>query len=163
MVCDICHKNHATIHLTEIVNDEIVEMHICQECAQSKAKTLNEQLHLSGFLGGLAATQENKGSRESRLKCSFCGFRFQEFKTKGRLGCGVCYSSFRQQLIPLIKKIHGSVRHVGKVPAHIHIEKGLSFEAELKELRLRLERAIQLEEYEEAARLRDEIRKLERK
>lgn len=160
MVCDICHKNHATIHLTEIINEEIVEMHICQDCANSKAQALNEQFHLSGFLGGLAEAPEKKTQAETRLKCSVCGLRFQEFKAKGRLGCGACYSSFHQQLAPLIKKIHGSIRHVGKSPAHI--KGGLLFDVELRELRLRLERAIQLEEYEEAARLRDEIRKLEK-
>ncbi len=161
MVCDICHKNHATIHLTEIVDTKIVEMHICQDCAQAKAKILNEQLHLSGFVGALAGTGEEKSKKEAKLKCSFCGFKFEDFKAKGRLGCGTCYEAFRKQLLPLIKKIHGSTRHVGKIPNTS--SQGDSLNLEIRELKIRLQRAIQIEEYEEAARLRDNIRKLENK
>ncbi|MCQ9204807.1 MAG: UvrB/UvrC motif-containing protein [Omnitrophica bacterium] len=160
MLCDVCHKNIATVHLTEIINEKVVEMHVCQTCAQSKASELNEQLNISDFLGGLAAMGEFKAQKQLP-KCSACGFDYGDFKKKGRLGCGRCYVTFRQQLLPFLKRIHGLIKHTGKAP--FQIDREMSVQVKLKELRKRLERAIQLEEYEEAARLRDEIKKLEKK
>lgn len=160
MLCDICQKNIATVHLTEIINDKVIEMHICQACAQSKAQELSEQPDISNFLAALAG-EENIKSQEYSLKCSFCGLKFGEFKKKGRLGCSRCYLDFKRQLLPLLKKIHGSSRHIGKIP--LHIDKEISFEIKLEELRKQLKRAIQLEEYEDAAHLRDEIKRLEKR
>lgn len=159
MLCDICHKNSATVHLTEIINDKIIEMHICQACAKSKTEELNEQLNMSDFLGGLVGVGEAK-KEERLLKCSSCRLSYSEFKKKGKLGCNYCYVTFRRQLLSLLKKIHGSVRHIGKCP--LHIDKKMPIEAKIKEVHERLERAIQLEEYEEAAGLRDEIKRLKR-
>jgi len=158
MLCDICHKNIATIHLTEIINDKVVEMHVCQACAKSKAQELSDQFSLSDFVGGLADIGEKK-RKEQALKCPTCGLSYAEFKKKGRLGCEGCYKTFRQQLLPLLKKIHSATRHSGKIP--LHLEKKVTAQIKLKELEARLQRAIQLEEYEEAARLRDEIKKLQ--
>ena len=157
MICDICHQNIATMHLTEIVNDKVVEMHICQVCAQSKAKELQEQINISGFLGGLLG-MEDFGVKGQTLKCPKCGFSYADFKKKGRLGCSHCYVTFKQLLLPLLKKIHSAVRHTGRSPA----KKGRKEPAALKVERLRLElsEAIKHEEYEQAAKLRDEIKKI---
>jgi protein arginine kinase activator len=160
MICDICQKNSATVHLTEIVNDKVVEMHICQACASFKAEELNVQFNISDFLGGLAGTESLRADKQS-LRCKSCGFSYEDFKKKGRLGCSRCYSVFKQQLLPLLKKIHSSARHVGKVPGKARQK--VSLELDVQELRKRLMRAIKLEEYEEAASLRDKIRKLEKK
>ena len=148
MVCDICQKNSATVHLTEIVNDKVVEMHICQACASLKAEELNGQFNISDFLGGLAGAEGLRANKPA-LKCKSCGFSYEEFKKKGRLGCSRCYSVFKQQLLPLLKKIHSSARHVGKIPGKAR--PGVSLELDVEELRNRLSRAIKLEEYEEAA------------
>ncbi len=158
MLCDICRKNLATVHLTEIINDKIVEMHICQSCAQSKTEELNEQLNIADFLGGLVGAKEAKFSKVL-LRCSSCGLRWSDFKKRGRLGCDNCYTLFREQLLPLLKRIHSSTRHTGKIP--LHIDKRMSLEAKVKELHEQLRRAVQLEAFEEAAHLRDEIKKLE--
>ena len=158
MLCDICGKNKATVHLTEIINEKVVEMHICQACAQSKAEELNEQLNISDFLGGLVETGKFK-KKESLVKCASCGLSYEEFKKKGRLGCGSCYVTFRQQLLTLLKKIHSSVSHAGKIPLGVH--KRILPKAKNEELRERLDRAIKLEDYEEAARLRDEIKRID--
>ena len=160
MLCDICHKNNATVHLTEIINERVVEMHICQACAQSKANELNKHLNISGFLGSLA-DMIGSPSRESPLKCSSCGLSYEEFKKKGRLGCGNCYVAFRKLLLPLLKKVHSATQHTGKIP--VHIDKKVSRQLKIKDLQKRLQRAIQLEEYEEAAKLRDQIKGLEKK
>jgi protein arginine kinase activator len=158
MLCDICHKNIATVHLTEIINDKVVEMHICQKCAKEKADQIQEQLSISDLLGGLVELEEKR--ERSFLKCSNCGLTYREFKKKGRLGCLNCYLTFKEKLFPLLKKIHGAVRHTGKSPLNLKGE--ISLQDRLRDLRERLERAIKLEEYEEAARLRDQIKELEK-
>lgn len=157
MLCDICHKNIATVHLTEIVNDKVTEMHICQFCAKSKTEELKEQFNISGLLGGLADAAGVR-KQDALLKCNFCGLTYADFKKKGRLGCAKCYSSFKVQLTPLLKKIHSSIRHSGKFPVQAAMK--VSLDAKLKELKDCLERAVKLEEFEEAAHLRDEIKKL---
>jgi len=159
MLCDICHKNIATVHLTEIVNDKVVEMHICQACAQSKSEGFSQQPNISDFLSGLVSAGRTR--KEDRvLKCPACGFNYSDFRKKGRLGCNQCYTAFRRQLLPLLKKIHGATRHTGKIP--LDIKQSVSPEGKLKELNRQLERAIQLEEYEDAARIRDQIKELDK-
>ena len=160
MLCDICHKNIATVHLTEIINDKVVEMHICQGCAKTKAEELKEQLSISDLLGGLIEIGEAE-KKELAARCSVCGLTYSGFKKKGRLGCGNCYKTFRNKLIPLLKKIHGSTHHAGKFPSPL--EKKISAQTKLEELKDKLQRVIQLENYEEAAQLRDQIKKLEKK
>ncbi|UCG35719.1 MAG: UvrB/UvrC motif-containing protein [Candidatus Omnitrophota bacterium] len=159
MLCDICHKNMATVHLTEIVNDKVVEMHICQKCAKSKAEELKNQLSISELLSGL---MDIEGISETRpaLKCPVCGMSYADFKKQGRLGCENCYATFKDRLFPLLRKVHGTTRHSGKVPGAVA---KVSASERLEELKKRLERAIEMEEYEEAARLRDEIKKAEKK
>ena len=95
------------------------------------------------------------------LRCPSCGLSYEDFKKKGRLGCGKCYETFRRSLLPLLKKIHSATTHVGKTPASL--EKRASSQLKTEELYQRLRRTIQLEEYEEAAKLRDQIKELERK
>ncbi len=158
MLCDICHKNKATVHLTEIVNNKVVELHICQVCAQFKTEELSEQMNMSDFFSGLAGNVDAHEEGYS-LKCPSCGLFYSEFKKKGRLGCGECYSSFRKQLLPLLKNIHSSIKHVGKTPKAV--DKKIFIKVKIKELTESLNRAINLEEYEEAAKLRDRIKELE--
>ena len=164
MLCDLCHKNGATVHLTEIVNDKVVEMHICQKCARSKTAELKDQLSISELLSGL---MDIEGISEARpaLKCPVCGMTYTDFKKSGRLGCETCYATFKDKLFPLLKKVHGSLHYSGKTPtAKAPVAKQKVSDSEsLKELKKRLERAIEMEEYEEAARLRDETKKLEKK
>lgn len=157
MLCDLCHKNSATVHLTEVVNDKVVEMHICQSCAKLKTQDFKEQFNIADLLGGLVDTVGVR-KEDTLLKCNSCGMTYADFKKKGRLGCAGCYTTFKTQLVPLFKKIHSSIHHEGKSP--IKAGTNLSRELKLKDLKERLERAIKLEEYEEAARLRDEMKKI---
>jgi protein arginine kinase activator len=159
MLCDLCHNHIATVHLTEIIDEKVTELHICQGCAKSKTEELKQQLNISDFVGGLIPGGQNR-EKDTNLKCSCCGISFYDFKKKGRLGCANCYVAFKAQLVPLIKKIHGSVHHRGKFPHHVGED--LVIGEKVKVLKARLERAIQLEEYEEAANLRDQIRELEK-
>jgi len=159
MLCDICHKNTATVHLTEVINDQVVELHICQDCAQTKTEELGGQLNISYFLGGLSGARKAQ-DKSKEVKCPSCGLSFSDFQKKGRLGCGQCYKTFRAQIIPLIRKIHSSARHVGKTP-HKEVKSPQPKDA-LEELKKGLIRAVGLEEYEEAARIRDKIKELEK-
>jgi len=161
MLCDICGKNEATVHLTEIVNDKMTKLHLCEECAKEKGAEMEEHFGLSDLLAGLAdigATAEP--SLIETIKCRSCGFTYQDFKKTGRLGCGDCYEAFKKQLAPLLKRIHGADRHVGKIP--ITVGKTIRDTRTLQELKMQMEKAIQTEEFEEAARLRDQIRELEK-
>ncbi|MBU0694807.1 MAG: UvrB/UvrC motif-containing protein [Candidatus Omnitrophica bacterium] len=160
MLCNVCHKNIATVHLTEIINAEVTEIHLCQVCARHKTEELKGQLSVFDLLGGLSQMGKLK-KEEVSLKCSFCGLAYKEFKRKGRLGCGNCYTTFKHQLLPILKNIHGATQHTGKFP--LSVRRKETFRTKIKELRKRLERAIGIEEYEEAASLRDEIRKLEKR
>lgn len=161
MVCDICNKTNATVHLTEIINDKVVEMHICQVCAQAKTNELNKHLNISGFLGSLADMVGSLPSERGLLRCPSCGLSYEDFKKTGRLGCGKCYETFRRFLLPLLKKIHSATTHTGKAP--VSLDKKVSGQLKVAELHQRLRRAIQLEEYEEAAKLRDQIKELGKK
>ncbi len=160
MLCDICKKIEATVHLTEIVNDKMTKLHLCEECAKEKGAEMEEHFGLSDLLAGLAdlgATAEP--SIVDSMKCPTCGFTYQDFKKVGRLGCGDCYEAFKKQLAPLLKRIHGADRHVGKIP--VTVGKTIKDTRTLQELKMQMEKAIQTEEFEEAAKLRDKIRELE--
>jgi protein arginine kinase activator len=169
MQCDACGKKEATVHLTEIVNEKVTKLHLCEECAKAKGAEMEEHFGLSDLLAGLADLGSNVGAEAPVLvKCPACGFTYQDFKKAGRFGCGDCYEAFRKQLDPLLKRIHGANRHIGKVPlAAGPAPKGAKAAQEskalldLKALKIRLEKAIQAEEFEEAAKLRDMIRALE--
>jgi len=162
MLCDLCGKNQATVHLTEIIDDQMSELHLCEECAHKKSMQMEQQFGLSDLLAGLAEFGKPEETVEAAsIKCSNCGLSYQDFKRVGRLGCGECYSSFKKYLMPLLKKIHGSTQHLGKSPYKVVTRP--KKKVELTELRLSLQRAIEKEEFEEAARLRDKIRELEKK
>jgi protein arginine kinase activator len=154
MLCDICHKNIATVHLTEVINDKVVEMHICQSC--TKTEEFKENVSIQELLGGLMDITETNKKEKISLKCPGCGLTYDDFRKKARLGCGKCYPIFKQQLLPLLKKIHGSIHYNGKMP--VNSEPKISKENKAEELQKRLDMAIQLEEFEEAARLRDELK-----
>ena len=163
MVCNICGKNQATVHLTEIIDDQITELHLCEECAQKKGAQMESHFGLSDLLAGLAdlGTQFNKTKTEAKLKCSKCGLTYEDFKKVGRLGCGECYNAFKEALVPLLKRIHGSTQHYGKSPKKA--AKMVKAKNELEMLKEKLQKAIQKEDFEEAAKLRDKIRELEKK
>lgn len=162
MLCDVCGKNEAMVHLTEIINDKVTKLHLCEECAKDKGAEMEEHFGLSDLLAGLADLGTDiEPDMMGTIKCGSCGFTYTNFKKAGRLGCGDCYDAFKNQLSPLLKRIHGADRHVGKVP--LRAGKTVKDTRTLQELRVKMEKAIQSEEFEEAAKLRDKMRELERK
>ncbi|UCD55490.1 MAG: UvrB/UvrC motif-containing protein [Candidatus Omnitrophota bacterium] len=165
MQCDICHTREATVHLTEIINNKVTKLHLCEQCAREKSQEMEEHFGLADLLSGLAdlvpvVEKDEKITAETGIKCA-CGFTFNSFRKMGRLGCPKCYETFKEQLSPLLRKIHGSDRHTGKLPMKKEAIRGKG--ALLSDLKTKLEKAIKLEEFEEAARLRDQLKALERK
>ena len=162
MLCERCQKRQASMHITKIVNGQKQEQHLCEECAkESEMLVFAVTPHVftvQDFLKGMfhpVSHQEPK----SAVACPECGMTYQDFSRSGKIGCGTCYKVFAQDLEPVIRRIHGTSAHTGKVPRR----SGEVLEVRQKLIRLRqsLEKAVEREEYEAAASFRDEIRALE--
>lgn len=165
MICDNCGSGDAVVHLTQIVNNEMSTFHLCEKCAAEKGlETTPEPVNfpLSDFLAQMGETQTScpEPADSSVTACSFCGLTFKDFRDTGRLGCPHCYTSFEGSLRGLLRRIHGGTQHMGKVylppdPSATEMEK------RLETLRRKLQRAVETEDFERAALIRDEIRSLE--
>ncbi|MDR3645216.1 MAG: UvrB/UvrC motif-containing protein [Clostridia bacterium] len=164
MLCERCGKNPATTYYKEVVNGKTKEIHLCSECAEELGNGLFQGMNgfadfgLSSLLGSLFA-QSMPVPATSVKRCSSCGTSFEELAQNAQAGCANCYKEFYTQLLPSIERIHGKTRHIGKVPASA--SKELRQHRELEELRQRLADAVNAQEYEKAAELRDKIRGLE--
>lgn len=181
MICDVCKKKKATVHLTEIVDGKTAEMHICEDCAKERSIQMEQQFGLADLLAGLSDFgKQVKTEEKTKLQCPNCGLNYEDFRKFGRLGCSECYNAFRGHLSSLLKKIHGSSQHLGKKPSGRPIvkvtpgaaskaipvspvKKVLSSEEALQDLKMKLQQAILAEDFETAASLRDKIRQLEKK
>jgi protein arginine kinase activator len=161
MICQSCKKAVATVHLTEIEQGQKREVHLCDACAQKKGmgSPFNLGNLVSELAGAAKASEPAVGPESPETVCEECGMTYPEFRTGGRLGCSHDYDAFREGLVPLLERIHGATQHVGKVPTRMG--SSMAREKELIELRRELQKAIQREEYERAAKLRDRIRTLE--
>lgn len=164
VMCKQCGIRPAKVHYTEIVNNNMVTMDLCVECAEAKGIDVQKAggYGLGDLVAGLIDTAaQDQSEKLGKVQCPECGFRYSEFKKTGRFGCAACYQAFEPQLRPLLRQIHGSVRHQGRSPS------GLAPKAvvrrELMDLKEELAKAVSNEEYEEAARIRDRIKQLETK
>jgi protein arginine kinase activator len=159
MKCQSC-SQPATVHLTDIVQGQKKELHLCQACAEQQQLLKHQELNLSAILQTVIGQHVSQLSDDlARLTCPACGIKYMEFRAEGRLGCPHDYVVFRTGLEPLLQRIHRAARHVGKSPRHGgHHAARL---AELVTLRQQLRAAVEAEAYEEAARLRDLLRQKE--
>lgn len=166
MKCQICRERAANIVFTKIVNSEKVVLHICNECARQKGLTI-EITHSEPFPDenpDVKATLFHEHRHEDvtpDLMCRSCGLAFAEFKKSGFFGCDQCYNAFDMYIVNILKQIHGSAVHQGKVP--LNIAGDIELKKHLRTLRQRLQRCIEAEEYERAAELRDKISSIEGK
>ncbi|MFH1359992.1 MAG: UvrB/UvrC motif-containing protein [Candidatus Omnitrophota bacterium] len=163
MQCDVCAKKKATVHLTEIVDDQMTELHLCEDCAREKSVQMEQQFGLADLLAGLTDfSKQPKTVEKIKLSCTNCSLSYEDFRKFGRLGCSECYTSFGEHLNVLLKKIHGSGKHYGKAPVKMSkaIEKTVTG---LQQLKDQLRQMIEMENFEEAAKIRDQIRQLENK
>jgi len=164
MLCQICGKNPATVHFTEIHDNKMSEIHVCERCAEEKGMHTPAQQHkfeiadlLAGMVDAMTHTEEE---RIGHVQCPRCGLLYSSFKETGRLGCSECYTAFQFQLRPLLRRIHGDTRHRGKSPSHAGTGTASSGAREMQRLHDDLQRAVEREEFEKAAGIRDEIRRL---
>jgi len=161
MVCEKCLKRHATVHMQQIINGQKAEMHLCQECAGQADSPFSFEQFLQGLLDVFGGMPENVSPQmqSAQYNCLVCGLPYENFKRTGKLGCAECYQTFRREMDPILKNIQGSNRHEGKYP--LKAGAGLLNLRKIGKLKIELSKAIGEEQYEEAARLRDEIRALE--
>ena len=163
MKCQNCGSENAVIHLTQIVDDEMKTLHLCDRCAAEKGletSTVPANFPLTDFLANMGPEERSPEEETPTRTCAFCALTFAEFKETGRLGCPHCWSSFEVQLRGLLRRIHGGSQHVGKV--YLSPDPSVSErEKRLDALQRKLQRAVELEEFERAAKLRDEIRATE--
>ena len=157
MLCDLCKKNVATVHLTEMDEGKIKKIDVCESCSKEKGVNDSTGYSLAGLLLGLGAAQELEQG-DGGLKCPSCGFSQSDFKKAGRLGCSECYKTFAEGLEALLKTMHKSTTHVGKVPRLLR--QNLDYVEQLKAMQGRLEKAVNEEDFEQAALLRDEIKQI---
>lgn len=157
MLCDICKKNVATVHLTQMVEGKTKKVDLCEGCSKEKGVDDPTGFSLADLLLGLGAAQEiEQASGGAEIKCPHCGFTQADFKKAGRLGCAECYKVFSEGLETLLKTMHKGTRHVGKVPQVYKQSQDLA--DKLKSLQKKLEKAISEEDFETAATLRDELK-----
>lgn len=154
MLCERCHKNQATAVLTQNVNGRTVTEHLCAECA-----------YLNGFTGlfngfPFGEVLQSMSRSSGAKRCEECGTSLDEIAESGRIGCAACYKTFRAELMPTIQNIHGKASHVGKRPNRTH--RGLPEKVQIEQLKSDMQQAVANENFEIAARLRDEIRRLQR-
>jgi protein arginine kinase activator len=174
MTCDECGKNKATVHLTEIINEQITKLNLCEACAKLKGNDVEQHFGIADLLAALSDVEQETPAvggaagttAPAKNKCAQCGLTYEDFKKIGRLGCGDCYQSFKTSLTPLLKRIHGSNQHMGKSPSPISIKElkvSTKLHEELEAAKQELLKAVKKEEFEEAATLRDKIKFLEKK
>jgi len=162
MICENCGSTDAVVHLTQIVNNQMSTHHLCEKCAAEKGLDSGPSVGDLPLLDVIAQIAEDPAvdTHWGSGECAFCGLTHDDFRRTGRLGCPHCYESFSVELPRLLRRIHGGAKHVGKVylppdPTASELEKRLDG------LRRRLERAVQSEDFERAAEIRDQIRSLE--
>ncbi len=149
--CDLC-SQPATVHLTQIVNNKVHKVDLCESCAQAKGVTDPGGFSLSDLL---VKASLNPEATSSGLRCEACGFTQADFKKHGRFGCPQCYETFSTMVEPMLENMHKGNVHTGKVPSNALERK--TREDRLRELEANLQSAIKDERYEDAARYRDEI------
>ena len=157
MLCMLCKQNPAKVHLTQIVEDKMQKVDLCEDCAKQKGVNDPASFSLADVLLGLGASQELAPSNSGvEIRCPGCGFTQADFKKAGRLGCAQCYHTFAEGLGELLKSMHKGTKHVGKIPAALRQGRDLS--ERLKHLQKKLDKAVTSEDFEQAASLRDEIK-----
>ncbi|MBQ2700954.1 MAG: UvrB/UvrC motif-containing protein [Clostridia bacterium] len=157
MMCEECGQNPATVILALNVNGESTQKHLCASCME-KLKTSFSKGDLQSFLTSILSDIAATDMPEKELNCSRCGLSYREFKKTGRLGCAQCYQDFRDELKPMLLKIHGRSQHAGRMPRISQKEQ--EQQQMLCDLRKRMEEAVSQENFEEAALLRDQIKQL---
>lgn len=179
MLCDNCGKREANVRYQENINGRKKELNLCEECSQKLGINkidFNMPIDFSSFFGGFFEELENQEfmpflNDVKTLKCENCGYTFDDIVKTGRLGCQNCYNIFEEHINPIIKRIQGADNHVGRIGKVIDskisakeqkVENKIEEQTEIEQLKEKLKKAIEEERYEDAAKIRDDIKKLEK-
>lgn len=165
MLCQSCNKNNATIHFTKIVNGEVEEKHLCDSCAkENKDIDFDFPFPFHKIFTGLLdhhVENEKQEPRFKKINCPKCGLDYKRFMDTGKFGCAYCYEVFKDDIEVLLKNIHGHSKHEGKIP--LKSEEKILQKREIENLKKQLEEHIKIENFEKAAIIRDEIKKIKLK
>lgn len=163
MKCQKCSEHEATTHVKRIINGKAEEYYLCQDCASQLGYGnifAGIPFPLESFLGNYLVDGSGKGQQSVReTRCPLCGSSFQDIASSGKVGCARCYTVFYEKLLPSLQRIHGKTRHVGKIPAS-EGPKAVQ-RKKLDELKKKMAAAVDSQDFEAAAALRDEIKALE--
>ena len=161
MVCDVCKEGDAVIQLTEIEGTGVRLLHLCERCAAERGVETSvaaPKPQISDFLQSVH--QAMQATQGDAARCAFCSSTFRDFRSSGRLGCALCYEAFEKSMRDLLRRVHGGSQHVGRRYASPDPEV-LPEAGTANELRDQLRRAIESEQFEIAAGIRDRLRGME--
>ncbi len=168
MLCQMCGQHPATTHIKTIVNGKLTQAHLCADCAKKQGYGNLFADWGSGFGSLLSGFMGSAAPARQVTRCPGCGASFEDITRSGKIGCAQCYHTFRGQLLPIIQRIHGTAQHKGKVPGSSALRvtdpnnKIVAVEeTPLEEKKRLLKQAIETQDFERAAVLRDEIKELE--
>lgn len=163
MLCEDCQKRPACVHITKVNNNFKTEKHLCEHCAQKAGEfsfSADAGLSVQDLLKGMFSQGFVEAQPKTVSVCPNCSMSYSDFSHNGKIGCSVCYSTFSDRLERMMRRIHGANAHTGKVPRRTGGD--LAARQKLKKMKRQLESYIASEEYENAAKLRDEMRQLEK-
>ena len=166
MLCDDCKKNEACVHITQISTAGKMDKNLCEACAQQYGNIVfdaNAGFSVNDFLKGIFSSGQQWTEApvaQDPLVCPNCGMKYTDFMHTGKIGCSICYETFGEKLDSLLRRIHGSSAHSGKIPHRCCGE--IERRQQIAALRKMLAAHVEKEEYEEAAQLRDQIKNLEK-
>ena len=162
MLCEECGKNEATVSITLKTGKGQNTRHLCRDCMKKMESSLSKG-DIQGFLSSILSvlnTKETPKESPSSAVCSCCGLSYSEFEHTGRLGCAQCYREFSEQLRPLLQRVHGRAQHAGRKPNAYVPDAMEMLDAQILELRQKMDEAVAVENFEDAAKYRDELRTL---
>lgn len=159
MICELCHKEQATVFLTEVINGKKLELHMCSTCAAKEKARMYSDDSFQQFLSGLLKLtgDENQQNQKPVEVCPNCSMTIDEFRKKSKLGCAKCYEVFKPYIKHIVKSVHGGDKHMGKQPLRLNEQE--IRKQEVLNLESSLKIAIMEEDYNEAAKLRDLLTK----
>lgn len=159
MLCEKCGKRDATTHIRTVINGTVYDKNLCEHCAMEQGVNLSPQTSLSDMLASMF-TGFRSDRQENQKRCPVCGATFGDIANSGKAGCAECYNTFKRELLPYLKRVHGSTKHIGKIPDNVSVT-AVTQKDSVADLREELNRLIAEENYEQAAVIRDKIRETE--
>lgn len=159
MLCDKCGQKTATTHIKTSINGFVETHHLCAECA--KEHSGGSSMMLDSLIGSFFGDSlKSHPVTDNRRRCEGCGLCFDDIARSGKVGCDKCYETFLEQLLPSLQRMHGRSRHAGKTPNSIVVEP--TAEDKIEELNAQMQKAVEAQDFELAAKLRDQIKELKK-